>query len=140
MSTIQDSIAADNADQAEDVMIVLTTWPESEGADATARTLVASRLAACVTRLPRHHVVYRWQGVVEQAEEHQWVIKTTRGSLEPLWAAVRSAHPYDTPEWIVLTAAGGSEAYLRWVRECTAPDRPSAAGLGPSEGRRPKAE
>jgi periplasmic divalent cation tolerance protein len=119
MSTIQDSIAADNADQAEDVLIVLTTWPESGAADATARAIVEARLAACVTRLPRHHVVYRWQGAVEQAEEHQWVIKTTRRVLAPLWDAVRSAHPYDTPEWIVLTAGGGSDAYLRWVREST---------------------
>ena len=120
MSTIQDSIAADNADQAEDVVIVLTTWPESDAADEAARRLVQLRLAACVARLPRHHVVYRWQGSIEQAEEHPWVIKTTRNALAPLWNAVRAAHPYDTPEWIVLTAAGGSDAYLKWVRDCTA--------------------
>ena len=61
--------------------------------------------------------MYRWQGAIEEAEEHQWVIKTTARALDALWVAVLAAHPYDTPEWIVLTAAGGSDAYLQWVRD-----------------------
>jgi periplasmic divalent cation tolerance protein len=109
-----------NADEeAEHVVIVLTTWPEDERASAVARQLVESRVAACVTRLPRHRVVYRWRDAIEEAEEQQWVIKTTRGALAALWDAVRAAHPYETPEWVVLDAAGGSEAYLQWVRDCT---------------------
>ena len=132
MRTIQESIATDNADHPNDVVIVLTTWPDEALADRVARDVVDARLAACVTRLPRHRVVYRWQGAIEEADEVQWVIKTTRAALEGLWHAVRRAHPYDTPEWIVLTAAGGSDAYLRWVRDCT-----SARSV---EHRRPKAE
>ena len=120
MRTIQESPSAHNAetgaDRPDPVVIVLTTWPEDERAAAVARHLVEARHAACVTRLPRHTVVYRWQGAIEEADEHQWVIKTTASALDRLWEAVRAAHPYDTPEWIVLTAAGGSEAYLQWVR------------------------
>jgi periplasmic divalent cation tolerance protein len=48
------------------------------------------------------------------------VIKTTRGALPRLWDAVRAAHPYETPEWLVLDVAGGGEAYLQWVRASTA--------------------
>jgi len=121
MRTIQESPSTHNAETGADrpdlVVIVLTTWPEDEPAAAVARQLVEARLAACVTRLPRHTVVYRWQGAIEEANEHQWVIKTTASALDRLWEAVRAAHPYDTPEWIVLTAAGGSEAYLQWVRD-----------------------
>ena len=47
------------------------------------------------------------------------MIKTTARALDGLWEAVRAAHPYETPEWLVITAAGGSEAYLEWVRDCT---------------------
>lgn len=123
MGTIQESIAPHNAGPASDgpdpVVIVLTTWPDDERAASVARQLVDARLAACVTRLPRHRVVYRWQGAIEEADEHQWVIKTTASALDALWVAFRAAHPYETPEWIVLTAAGGSDAYLQWVRDCT---------------------
>jgi periplasmic divalent cation tolerance protein len=108
-------------DRPDPVVIALTTWPDDDGAAAVARGLVEARLAACVTRLPRHRVVYRWQGAVEEADEHQWVIKTTAGALDALWSAVRAAHPYETPEWIVITADSGSDAYLNWVRESTQP-------------------
>lgn len=101
------------------VVLVLTTWPDDDRAADVARDLVTRRLAACVTRLPRHQVAYRWQGEVEEAEEHQWVIKTTRGSLGALWDAVKSAHPYETPEWLVVTVSEASEAYGAWVREST---------------------
>jgi periplasmic divalent cation tolerance protein len=124
MRTIQESGSSDNGGSHESpgdqVVIVLTTWPDDDRASAVARRLVEDRLAACVTRLPRHRVTYRWEGAIEEAEEHQWVIKTTRGALSRLWDAVRAAHPYETPEWLVLDVAGGSEAYLQWVRASTA--------------------
>ena len=123
MRTIQDSTASHNAettpDQHDPVVIVLTTWPADDGAASVARSLVEARLAACVTRLPQHKVVYRWQGAIEEAEEHQWVIKTTARTLGGLWDAVRAAHPYDTPEWLVLKVEGGSDEYLSWVRDTT---------------------
>jgi periplasmic divalent cation tolerance protein len=125
MGTIQESTTPYNAEAGsgppDPVVIVLTTWPVDERPARVARELVDARLAACVTCLPRHRVVYRWQGAIEEADEHQWVIKTTAHALDALWDAVRTAHPYETPEWIVLTAAGGSDAYLAWVRECTRP-------------------
>ena len=123
MRTIQESPASHNADNGADrpdpVVIVLTTWPDDDRAAIVARQLVEARHAACVTRLPRHAVIYRWQGTVEEAEEHQWMIKTTARALDALWEAVRAAHPYETPEWLVIPAAGGSKAYLAWVRDST---------------------
>lgn len=123
MRTIQESGSPDNGEASDStldqVVVVLTTWPDELRAADVARHLVEQRLAACVTRLPRHQVTYRWQGAIEEAEEHQWVIKTTRRALAPLWDAVRAAHPYDTPEWLVLEVAEGSEAYMQWVRAST---------------------
>lgn len=114
-------MATHNADPSrEQVVIVLTTWPDDSQGVVVARHLVESRLAACVTRLPRHHVTYRWQGAIEEAEEHQWVIKTTRGALDRLRDAVHAVHPYETPEWLVLEVTDGSEAYVAWLRATTA--------------------
>ena len=120
MRTIPESIVAHNADSPhEDVVVVLTTWPDDPHGAGVARQLVEMRLAACITRLPRHQVTYRWQGAIEEADEHQWIIKTTRGALDQLRAAVHDAHPYDTPEWLVLRVDEGSAPYVRWVRDCT---------------------
>ncbi|MGI8672521.1 MAG: divalent-cation tolerance protein CutA [Luteitalea sp.] len=119
MRTIQQLPSPHNDGVTDDVVLVLTTWPvEADGAPL-ARVLVEGRLAACVTMLPTHHVVYRWRGRIEEAEERQWLIKTTRAALPALFAAVGAAHPYETPEWVVLTASGGSAAYLQWIRDGT---------------------
>jgi periplasmic divalent cation tolerance protein len=102
-----------------DVAIVLTTLGAGADAAALARALVEERLAACVNVIGPVTSIYRWNGKVEQDAEQQLVIKTTAARLEALEARVRALHPYAVPEFLVLTAAGGSEAYLAWVRNST---------------------
>ena len=98
-----------------DLVIVLTTWPADHDSDAIAHSLVEQRLAACITVLPVHRAVYRWEDTVESADERQLVIKTTHERLAALQAAVRAAHPYDVPEWLELPVTA-SDAYGAWLR------------------------
>ena len=100
-----------------DVVLVLTTIAAEADGAALARALVDERLAACVNVLPAMTSVYRWKGQVEQDREQQVIIKTTRDRLAALEARVRDLHSYELPEFLVIAAGGGSEAYLAWVRE-----------------------
>ena len=102
-------------------MIVLTTIGVGVDADPAtlARTLVEERLAACVNILPPMTSLYRWEGRIEKDQERQLVIKTTRHRLAALEERVRQLHPYELPEFLVLSASGGSDAYIRWVAEST---------------------
>jgi len=43
------------------------------------------------------------------------VMKTTAQRLPALEKEVKRLHSYDVPEFLVLTVAGGSREYLRWV-------------------------
>ncbi len=94
--------------------LVLTTWPADQPVDAFVRGMVEARLAACVHVSGAGRSTYRWEGAVEDAAEHQLVIKTTRGRLAALGAYVRGAHPYAVPEWLEIEAAG-SAAYTGWI-------------------------
>jgi periplasmic divalent cation tolerance protein len=105
-----------------DVVLVLTTIGGDADAIALARTLVDERLAACVNVLPLMTSVYRWQGRIEEDQERQIVIKTARRRIGALEQRLRQLHPYELPEFLVLSASGGSEGYLRWVGECTVAD------------------
>jgi periplasmic divalent cation tolerance protein len=96
--------------------IVLTTLAAEADAAALARTLVEERLAACVNVLAPMTSVYRWKGAIEQDREQQLVIKTIPTLLDALQARLRELHPYELPEFIVLTAAA-SAAYAAWVGE-----------------------
>ncbi len=105
-----------------DALVVLTTLPESGDPLDLARMLVEERLAACVSVLAGMDSTYRWQGSVESARERQLIIKTTRQCLDPLQSRLRAMHPYEVPEFLVLDVSSGAQAYLRWLRESTAPE------------------
>ena len=55
----------------EEIVLVLTTLPESFDAESLARDLVEGRLAACVSVLPLQTSTYHWQGAIEIAREHE---------------------------------------------------------------------
>ena len=102
-------------------VIALTTVPLSVDAVSLARTLVAERLAACVTIAPEMQSVYRWKDAIEHEAERQLTIKTTAGRLAALESRVAALHPYDVPEWLVIEPARASAAYLAWLGDATAP-------------------
>ena len=101
----------------DEVVIVLTTIPDEVDRTAFADRLVRDRLAACVSILPVMESTYQWEGAVERARERQVLLKTVRSRLDALYTTVLTQHPYDVPEWLVLSASGGSDAYMSWLRQ-----------------------
>ena len=99
-----------------ELVIVLTTMPDDQRADVLARTLVAERLAACVNVHAPMISTYRWQGTIARDPERQLVIKTMRGKLQDLESRLRTLHPYELPEFIVIDGEA-SDAYAVWVAE-----------------------
>ena len=102
-----------------DFVIVLTTLPIERDAETVASQLVEEKLAACVNILPAMRSVYRWKDAVEQADERQLVIKTSAACVKELETRVRALHPYEVPEFLVLSVAEGSHDYLDWLRDNT---------------------
>jgi uncharacterized protein involved in tolerance to divalent cations len=103
-----------------DCVVVWTTIGSSADVRGMASILVNERLAACVNVLPEMESTYRWKGQVETDRERQLIMKTTVARVAALKARVHELHEYDVPEFIVMQVAGGSEAYLNWIRESTA--------------------
>ncbi len=101
-------------------LVVLVTAPPS-AAPSLARTLVAERLAACVSVLPGVRSTYAWQGAVEESEEVLLLLKTTAARLGALERRVRELHPYEVPEVLALSVASGLEPYLDWLRRSVTP-------------------
>jgi periplasmic divalent cation tolerance protein len=99
-----------------ELILILTTMPDDKRADELAAALVGEKLAACVNVHGPMLSTYRWKGAVEHDAERQIVIKTTRARLPAIEARLRTLHPYELPELVVI-AAQSSEAYGRWVIE-----------------------
>lgn len=103
-----------------DCVMVWTTIGSSTDGHKLASLLVGERLAACVNVLSEMDSVYRWNGKIESDRERQVIMKTTTGRIAALQARLHELHDYDVPEFVVVPILGGSDAYLRWIRESTA--------------------
>jgi periplasmic divalent cation tolerance protein len=99
------------------VSIVLTTLGKDDDARAIATALVEEHLAACVNVVLGITSIYAWKGKISEDDEQQLVIKTSTDKVAALEARLRELHPYETPEFLVIHASGGSESYLDWVAE-----------------------
>ena len=94
--------------------IVLVTCGKLSEARRIARAAVKSRLAACVNIfLTPVESTYRWKNSVEVSREFLLMIKTAAGRLAELERLVHRLHSYEVPEFVVLSIASGSAAYLR---------------------------
>ena len=106
------------------IVAIYATFPSMEAAKVVARGLIEQQLAACVNLLPGVTAIYEWEGRVHEDCEVAAIIKTRAGLAEAAIAAVVAGHPYMNPAAIVIEVAGGSAAYLDWVRDMTQPGRP----------------
>jgi len=103
----------------ERAVFVYTTFPTVVEAEKAGRTLVETRLAACVNILPGMISVYRWQGAVERAEEAVMIVKTRASLTEAVRTSVKATHPYDTPAIVVLPVESVDDRYFDWILDST---------------------
>ena len=96
-------------------LLVLTTLPDREAAEALARELLASRLAACVHVGATVQSLYHWRGQIETAAEIPLAIKTSARLYPRLEAAIRTRHPYELPEIVAVPITHGLPEYLGWI-------------------------
>ncbi len=102
-------------------VMAFTTLPGDFDATSLAQDIVGAGLAACVNIVPAIKSIYTWEGVPQIDHEQQLFIKTTSDQVDPLWEVLRSRHPYDVPEFLVIPVIDGSEDYLRWVERSVGP-------------------
>jgi periplasmic divalent cation tolerance protein len=100
---------------------ISTAVSTRDEADRIAASLVERRLAGCVQIVGPVHSVYRWQGVVQRAEEWLCLIKTSAELLAKIEDAIRVLHSYECPEIIATPIVAGSEGYLASLGEQTRP-------------------
>ena len=104
----------------DEAILVLTQWPDRSGAQALARDLIETRLAACVSIGAPVDSLYHWRGQIETATEIPVAIKTRAACYAGVQAAIRARHPYELPEIVAVRIDKGLPAYLAWVAEETA--------------------
>jgi periplasmic divalent cation tolerance protein len=102
------------------LILVHTTCADQKEAEALARDLVETRLAACASVGQPLVSVYPWQGRIERDVETPLTLKTTRRAFEALRSRLVERHSYDVPEVLAVDVIDGNDEYIQWVRDWVA--------------------
>lgn len=97
-----------------DAVVVLCTAPDEATAQDLAAKALAEKVAACATPSPGLPLYY-WEGKLEQEYEVQMLLKTDLAHQQALLDCLKSHHPYQTPELLVLPVTHGDNDYLSWL-------------------------
>ncbi|HEY4366385.1 MAG TPA: divalent-cation tolerance protein CutA [Steroidobacteraceae bacterium] len=100
----------------QQVIIAIATCPDETVAQRIAATLVSEKLAACVNRMAAVRSTYIWDGRLQEDAEILLMMKTTADRVAALESRLKELHPYEIPELLTVSVAGGNERYLEWVR------------------------
>ncbi|CAF3354374.1 unnamed protein product [Rotaria socialis] len=103
------------SNSSSDYSACITTVSSDETARKLARSIVESRLAACVNIIPGVRSIYEWKSTIHEDNELILMIKTRREFVSQLIEFVKKNHPYDVPELIELPINNGNPDYLKWI-------------------------
>ena len=99
----------------DELLILYTTWPDAETAEACGRAAVEERLAACANILGPCRSIYRWWGAVEEADEVPAILKARADKAGELVARIAALHSYEVPAIAVWPIEQALAAYADWV-------------------------
>ena len=99
-------------------IIVVFSTVSPDKSELLAKNLLDMRVVACVNVMPVRSF-YRWKGEPCDEPEHLLIAKTTKEKADEVIRAIKSLHPYEVPEIIVLPVMDGYPPYLEWVHRET---------------------
>jgi periplasmic divalent cation tolerance protein len=102
----------------DELLILYTTWPDAETAEACARAAVEARLAACANLLAPMRSVYRWDNDIQVEAETPMLLKTTVTAAARLRELILVYSPYDVPCILAIRTDSHNcnPQYLAWAQ------------------------
>jgi len=97
------------------VAIIYSTINDFKEAKKIANNLVEEKLVACVNIIPKIESIYRWKDKIENDEECVIIAKTIDKNVKKVITRIKSLHPYELPDIIVLPIIGGLKEYLEYI-------------------------
>lgn len=102
--------------QSKSNLAIVSTALGRADARRLARLIIEERQAACVQTCPIRSFYY-WKGRFESASEVLLMAKTTARRARSLMKFIKSHHPYELPEIVVMPITDALDDYCAWV-EC----------------------
>lgn len=99
------------------IVSIYAVFANAEEAERIGRTVIEEKLAACINILAPCRSIYRWQGVIETAEEVPAILKTHGWQVDELIERIAALHSYDTPCIVAWPIEKLLRRYADWVED-----------------------
>ena len=101
--------------------LLYTTWPDSDGPERAAQTLLEEGLIACANILGEARSVFRWQGEICRETEIIALFKTSTAQAAAVRDRLAALHPYEEPCILNLgvSEAASAPGFVHWVNSET---------------------
>ncbi|URW76033.1 divalent-cation tolerance protein CutA [Sphingomonas donggukensis] len=101
------------------IALVSTTFADAAEAERIGASMIAERLAACVTVGQPVRSIFRWQGEVDRAHEIPATFKTSGMRARALRDRIHALHSYELPVIETVTVEVAADV-AAWVADATA--------------------
>lgn len=106
---------------ADTLKIAWTTVETGEQARRLASALVEARLVACAQVSGPITSFFSWKGAVQSEPEYRITLKFPASRESEILEHLKTAHPYEVPQWLSLCADQTHTPYAQWVFDSTSP-------------------
>lgn len=104
-------------------VILMSTFPDEKSLIKISKILVTDkRLCACVN-YTRIKSLYLWENKLKHEDEFLALFKTTSSLIDELKAEIKSNHPYQIPEIVIISMTDVSSDYMLWLTNNTHANR-----------------
>lgn len=80
-----------------------------------ARQLVKEQLVSCAHVLPAAISIYKWEGEIQENEEHTVILKVSEKKVPQILEKIKDIHEYEVPCILVIDVEDGYEPFIQWV-------------------------
>ncbi len=95
-------------------IIIETTYPNKSKAKDLISDIIGKRLASCI-QLTEIESNYIWQEKIINEKEILLRIKTTKSNCDKISKIIKSSHPYQIPEIVVINFISNNKYYSDWM-------------------------
>lgn len=95
-------------------IIIETTYPNKSKAKDLISDIIGKRLASCI-QLTEIESNYIWQEKIINEKEILLRIKTTKSNCDKISKIIKSSHPYQIPEIVMINFTSSNKDYLDWM-------------------------
>ena len=107
----------DEAQRAEDFLLVYCMVPDEKTGEELARYLLSSKLIACANLFSPGKSFYEWKGKFQNNCELALICKTKKSLYKKMSEELIKHHPYECPGLCAFPFSQAHQPFLKWIDE-----------------------